>query len=71
MFILLKTLAAKAKWLITASVGSMYTEPQLFETLNRLARIYLESYPNDRTELERFLRWAYLQYGYTPPLKDE
>ena len=49
----------------------MYTEPQLFETLNRLARIYLESYPNDRTELERFLRWAYLQYGYTPPLKDE
>ena len=49
----------------------MYTEPQLFETLNRLARIYLESYPNDRTELERFLRWAHLQYGYVPPITNE
>jgi hypothetical protein len=39
-------------------------DKQLFETLNRLVRIYLESYPDDRTELERFLRWAHSQYGY-------
>lgn len=24
-----------------------YTEPQIFETINRLARVYLESYPDD------------------------
>jgi hypothetical protein len=45
----------------------MYTEPQVFETLNRLARIYLESYPDDRQGLERFLNWAHSQYGYTSP----
>lgn len=49
----------------------MYTEPQIFEIISRLSRIYLESYPNDRQELERFVRWAHLQYGYNPPLKDE
>ena len=42
-----------------------YTEPQIFEMLDRLARIYLESYPADREGLERFLRWAHFQYGYT------
>jgi hypothetical protein len=42
-----------------------YTEPQIFETINRLARIYLESYPDDKEGLERFLRWAHAQYGYT------
>jgi len=26
--------------------------------------VYLESYPDDRKGLERFLRWAHLQYGY-------
>jgi hypothetical protein len=41
-----------------------YTEPEIFETLNRLVRIYLESYPEDQENLERFLRWAYEQYGY-------
>jgi hypothetical protein len=44
---------------------AQYTEPEVFEIINRLARIYLESYPSDREGLERFLRWAYLQYGYT------
>lgn len=44
---------------------STYTEPEMFQTLQRLVRIYLESYPNDREELERFLRWAYAQYGYS------
>lgn len=43
----------------------MYTEPQVFEMLNRMVRIYVESYPDDRDALERFLRWAYSQYGYT------
>ena len=42
----------------------MYTEPQLFETLARLVRVYVESYPDDREGLERFLRWAHAQYGY-------
>ena len=44
---------------------SKYTESEMFEVLRRLARIYLESYPNDREALERFLRWAHVQYGYT------
>lgn len=42
----------------------MYTEAQTFEMLNRMVRIYLESYPDDRAELDRFLRWAHSQYGY-------
>lgn len=42
-----------------------YSELEMFETFDRLVRIYLESYPNDREQLERFLRWAYNQYGYT------
>lgn len=41
-----------------------YTEPQVFEIISRLAKIYLESYPDDRMGLERFLRWAHTQYGY-------
>lgn len=41
-----------------------YTEPEIFEIINRLARIYIESYPNDRDSLDRFLRWAHTQYGY-------
>jgi hypothetical protein len=41
-----------------------YTESQMFEMLNRLVRLYLESYPNDQEGLERFLRWAHSQYGY-------
>jgi hypothetical protein len=41
-----------------------YTEPQLFEILSRLSKIYLESYPDDRDHIERFLRWAHTQYGY-------
>ena len=39
-------------------------EPQIFEIVNRLAMIYLESYPEDQEGLERFLRWAHSQYGY-------
>jgi len=43
---------------------AQYTEPQMFEIINRLAKIYLERYPNDQEGLERFLRWAHSQYGY-------
>jgi hypothetical protein len=43
----------------------MYTEAQIFEMLNRMVRIYLESYPDDQESLDRFLRWAHSQYGYT------
>jgi hypothetical protein len=42
----------------------MYTEPEIFEIVNRLVKIYLESYPEDQEGLERFLRWAHAQYGY-------
>jgi len=41
-----------------------YTDKEMFEVFQRLARIYLESYPDDKTEIERFLRWSYHQYGY-------
>jgi len=41
-----------------------YTEPEIFQIINRLAKIYLESYPEDQQGLERFLRWAHAQYGY-------
>lgn len=42
----------------------MYTEPELMETIDRLVKIYIESYPNDQESLERFLAWAFSQYGY-------
>lgn len=42
----------------------MYSETQLFEVLRRLMRIYLESYPDDREAVDRFVRWAHSQYGY-------
>ena len=42
-----------------------YTEPQMFENLSRLARFYFESFPDDKEQVERFLRWAHSQYGYT------
>jgi hypothetical protein len=42
-----------------------YSETEMFESLRRMARIYLESFPEDREGLERFLRWAHTQFGYT------
>lgn len=41
-----------------------YTESEVFDMMRRLSRIYLESYPEDKESLERFLRWAHVQYGY-------
>ena len=43
---------------------SKYTEPEMFQVFNRLIRIYLESYPDDKEELLRFMTWSYTQYGY-------
>ena len=45
------------------STGSTESR-EIFEIINRLAKIYLESYPEDQEGLERFLRWAHAQYGY-------
>lgn len=42
----------------------MYTESQMFDTIVRLAKLYMESYPDDKDGMERFLRWAHVQYGY-------
>jgi hypothetical protein len=42
-----------------------YTETEMFEVMRRLSRIFLESYPKDREQIERFMRWAHEQYGYT------
>lgn len=53
-----------ARWLIFQKRGDMYTEPQMFDIVARLAKIYSESYPQDKEGLERFLRWAHTQYGY-------
>jgi hypothetical protein len=41
-----------------------YTEPEMFHVFNRLIRIYLESYPDDKEALHRFMRWSHSQYGY-------
>jgi len=41
-----------------------YTDKELFEIFRRLAKIYLESYPDDSESLERFLKWSHNQYGY-------
>lgn len=45
----------------------MYTEPEIIQTVDRLARIFLESYPENKQEIEQFLRWIYSQYGYQYP----
>lgn len=41
-----------------------YNETEMFEALRRMVRIYLESYPDDKEGLERFLKWAHTQFGY-------
>lgn len=41
-----------------------YTESEMFDVLHRLMKIYLESYPDDKEAIERFIRWAFTQYGY-------
>jgi hypothetical protein len=45
----------------------MYTEPEVMQTIHRLASIFLESYPENKDSIELFLRWIYSQYGYQYP----
>jgi hypothetical protein len=40
------------------------TEAQMIESVQRMVRIYLESYPEDQENLERFLRWVLHAWGY-------
>lgn len=40
------------------------TEDQMIQTLRRMVAIYMESYPDDREQIERFLRWALHAWGY-------
>lgn len=41
-----------------------YTEQQLIELMKRMVAIYIESYPDDAEELQRFQRWVMQQWGY-------
>jgi hypothetical protein len=41
-----------------------YTETQLFANMRKLRDLYLESFPDDSTQVERFLKWAHTQFGY-------
>jgi hypothetical protein len=42
----------------------MVTESQMIEHLRRMIAIYLESYPDDRESIERFMRWTLKAWGY-------
>lgn len=41
-----------------------FSEHEVFEMMQRMSKLYLESYPDDRESVERFLRWVYSQWGY-------
>lgn len=41
-----------------------YSETQLIDLIKRMVEIYLESYPADKEELERFRAWVLGQWGY-------
>lgn len=41
-----------------------FTEQQTFDLIRRLQRIYLESFPEDKESVEKFVRWAHRQFGY-------
>jgi hypothetical protein len=42
----------------------MYTESELIQSIDRLSKIFLESYPENSEQIETFVRWIYEQYGY-------
>jgi len=42
----------------------MFKETDLIALIKRMANIYLESYPDDREAIERFVRWVLQQWGY-------
>ena len=43
----------------------MFKEPELIGLIKRMIAMYLESYPDDREQLERFQRWVLKAWGYT------
>lgn len=59
------------KLLIIPKRGNMYTEPELVQAIDRLSKIFLESYPESSEQIETFVRWIYAQYGYQYPTKDQ
>jgi hypothetical protein len=42
----------------------MFKEPELISLIKRMIGIYLESYPDDREQLERFQTWVLKAWGY-------
>ena len=42
----------------------MFKEPELIGLIRRMINIYLESYPDDREQMERFLCWVLKAWGY-------
>jgi len=42
----------------------MFKEPELIALIKRMIRLYLESYPDDKEQLERFQRWVLKAWGY-------
>lgn len=42
----------------------MFKEPELIQLIRRMIALYLESYPDDRKQLERFQRWVLKAWGY-------
>lgn len=42
----------------------MFKETDLIALIKRMSNIYLESYPDDREQIERFVRWVLQQWGY-------
>jgi hypothetical protein len=42
----------------------MFKETDLINLIKRMVSIYLESYPEDKEPVERFLRWVLQQWGY-------
>jgi hypothetical protein len=42
----------------------MYKEPEMIQLVRRMIALYLESYPDDREQLERFQRWVLKAWGY-------
>lgn len=42
----------------------MYKEPEMIQLIQRMIALYLESYPDDREQVERFQRWVLKAWGY-------
>ena len=41
-----------------------YSEAELIDLIKRMVSIYVESYPADKEELNRFQIWVLNQWGY-------